>query len=60
MKKAGPKPSGLGLESSFILQRAFLISAKEKGAARELLWKEPRAFGASMGTKLEIGAMGED
>jgi hypothetical protein len=31
LKKAGPKPSGPGLELSFMVKRAVLISDKVKG-----------------------------
>jgi hypothetical protein len=34
LKKAGPKPSGPGLELSFIVKRAVRISSREKGRAR--------------------------
>ena len=37
LKKAGPKPSGPGLESFFIAQSAFLISVREKVATKEEL-----------------------
>jgi hypothetical protein len=34
LKKAGPKPSGPGLELSFMVKRAVRISSREKGRAR--------------------------
>jgi hypothetical protein len=40
LKKAGPKPSGPGLELSFMEKRASLISSREKGRVREEAWVE--------------------
>jgi hypothetical protein len=38
LKKEGPKPSGPGLELSFMEKRASLISSREKGRVREAAW----------------------
>jgi hypothetical protein len=42
LKKAGPNPSGLGLELSFIERMLARISSREKGRMREAASKESR------------------
>ena len=45
LKMAGPKPSGPGLELSFMEKTTDRSSSREKGRAREEAWDEEREVG---------------
>ena len=60
LKKAGPKPSGPGLESFFIIHKAFLISEVVNCVASDELWKESSAVGASKEPRLSRICVGEE
>jgi hypothetical protein len=47
LKKVGPKPSGLGLELSFMEKRACRTSLSEKGQTKEAAWVESREVEAT-------------
>ena len=49
LKKAGPKPSGPGLEVSFMEKRAVRSPSKVNGETRDVAWVEEREVEVTRG-----------